>query len=164
MTVNDGRLVFDSKTEFSYSSDSRKTLTLTSKVEDISYGYTNKNYSMALGLSHPYTDVDVQLRSNIGKSSEKFTGAMDIMYLTARRERKNFALRGEINRIRNQLNLQVCITKIVSTEFVQNISEIFTVDISLLVLGIHCIISWRSKTFYLSDGITFEEHESLRRD
>ena len=107
LTINDGRTVFDSKTEFSYSPDSRKTLTLTSKVEDISYGYSNKNYSLSLGVSHPYTDVDMRLRSNVGSSDEKYTGAMDIFYLTARRERKNFALRGEINKIRNQLNVQV---------------------------------------------------------
>ncbi len=107
MTMNDGRTLFDGKTEFSYSPDSRKTLTLTSKVEDISNGYSNTNYSMVMVISHPYTDVDVRVNSNIGKSAEKVTGAMGIMYLTARRERKNFAMRGEIDRIKKSLNLQV---------------------------------------------------------
>ncbi|XP_046361600.2 uncharacterized protein LOC124138779 [Haliotis rufescens] len=107
LTLNDGRTLFDGKTELSYSSDSRKTLTLSSKVEDISYGYSNKNYSMTVAISHPYTDVDVSLTSNIGMSREKYTSGMNAKYLTARRERKNFALRGEINRIRKQLDLQM---------------------------------------------------------
>ncbi|XP_067679783.1 uncharacterized protein [Haliotis asinina] len=107
LTLNDGRTLFDGKTELSYSSDSRKTLTLSSKVEDISYGYSNKNYSMSVAVSHPYTDVDVRLTSNIGMSSDRYTSGMDVKYLTARRERKNFALRGEINRLRKQLDLQM---------------------------------------------------------
>ncbi|XP_071116773.1 uncharacterized protein [Haliotis cracherodii] len=107
MLLNDGRTVFNGKTQVSYSSDPRKTLTLTSRMDDISYGYGNTNYSFVVGISHPYTDVDVKLTSHIGSSSEKVSAGTGMTYLTARRERKNFALRGEINKLRKQIQLQM---------------------------------------------------------
>ncbi|XP_046569575.1 uncharacterized protein LOC124277891 [Haliotis rubra] len=107
MLLNDGRTVFNGKTQLSYSSDSRKTLTLTSRLDDISYGWGNTNYSLVVGVSHPYTDVDVKLTSHIGSSSEKVSAGTGITYLTARRERQNFALRGEINKLRKQIQLQM---------------------------------------------------------
>ncbi len=105
--MNQGRTLFNGKTELSYSSDSRKTLTLTSSLEDISRGHSNSNYSLVMGISHPYTEVDVKLTSHIGSSTEKLSGGMNLDYLTARREKKNFALRGEINKLRKQIELQV---------------------------------------------------------
>ncbi|XP_071088621.1 uncharacterized protein [Haliotis cracherodii] len=107
MLMNDGRTIFNGKSQLSYSSDSRKTITLTSRLEDISYGYGNNNYSFVVGISHPYTDVDVKLASHIGSSSEKVSAGASMSYLTARRERKNFALRGEINKLRKQIQLQM---------------------------------------------------------
>ncbi|KAJ8315900.1 hypothetical protein KUTeg_006534 [Tegillarca granosa] len=105
MTLNDGRVIFDGKTEFRYSDDSRKKLVIYSKLEDISAGYS-KNYSLSLGVSHPYTNVDIQMESHIGKSDEKYTAGMDVLYLTAQRQRKNFALMGEIDNYRNEINVQ----------------------------------------------------------
>ncbi|XP_046338509.2 uncharacterized protein LOC124119888 [Haliotis rufescens] len=107
MLLNDGRTVFNGKTQVSYSSDSRKTLTLTSRMDDISYGYGNSNYSFVVGISHPYTDVDVKLTSHIGSSSEKVSAGMDIAYLTASRERKNFALEGHLNTEMQMLKLKM---------------------------------------------------------
>ena len=107
MVMNEGRTLFDGKTQLSYSTDSRKTLTLTSRMEDISYGYNNANYSLVFAINHPSTDVDVQMASHFGSSSEKYSAGMNMMYLTARRERKNFALRGQINKLRKQIEFQV---------------------------------------------------------
>ena len=104
--LNEGRTLFNGKTSFSYSPDTRKTLTLLSKLEDLS-SYGSKNYSLVLAVTHPYTDVNAQLKSHIGWSSEKYSTNMDVSYLTARRDRKNMALRAEIDRLRQQINLEV---------------------------------------------------------
>jgi hypothetical protein len=36
MKIRSGNVIYDGRTEFKYSSDARKTLTLSSKLEDIS--------------------------------------------------------------------------------------------------------------------------------
>ncbi|XP_050403910.2 uncharacterized protein LOC126819756 [Patella vulgata] len=107
MTVDSGRTLFDGKTEFSYSPDSRKTLVLTSNVQDVSYDRNHNNYSLSLGIRHPYTNTDVQFTSHIGSSSEKYASGMQMQYLTASRKRINMALLGDIDRLRQQINLQI---------------------------------------------------------
>ena len=107
MSVNEGRILFNSKTEFSYSEDTRKTLTLMTSLEDISSGYESRNYSLTFGITHPYTDLDCRMLSTVGKSGERYSAGMDLSYMTAKREKKNLALRAEIDRLRNQMNFEV---------------------------------------------------------
>ncbi|XP_050402855.1 uncharacterized protein LOC126819071 [Patella vulgata] len=107
MTVYRGRVIFDGKTELSYSPDSRKTLILTSNVKDVSYDRTHKNYTMSLGISHPYTDTDVQLTSHIGRSTDKYSTGVELQYLTASRTQMNMVLLGEIDQLRRQINIEV---------------------------------------------------------
>jgi hypothetical protein len=38
-----------------------------------------------LGVSHPYTTVDVQAKAELGKSDDKLTAGIDIKYMNARR-------------------------------------------------------------------------------
>jgi hypothetical protein len=57
-------------------------------------------YNFLLGVSHPYTTVDVQAKAELGKSDDKLTAGIDIKYMNARRQTKNFALMTEIDRLR----------------------------------------------------------------
>jgi len=105
LMLNNGRIILDSKTDFIYSKDSRKTVTLISKVKSISR--KSMNYSVEIGLSHPYTNIDVQMTSTVGNSDEKMTFGMESTYLTARRETKTMALMTEINKIKKQISVQM---------------------------------------------------------
>lgn len=105
MLVNSGNVIYDGHTAFKYSTDSRKTLTLSSKLEDISG--RGDQYKLQLGISHPYTTVDFQTQAQITKGSDKLAADIDIKYLTAKRQTKNIALMTEIDKIRRQLNLKV---------------------------------------------------------
>ena len=107
MILNRGKVIFEGKTDFTYSRDSRKTITLTSKLMDISNHWSTKNYSFSLGLEHPYTAVGVQLKSHLGKSRSEYTGGFDLEYLTAKRETKSFSVNGEINKLRQSAKLNV---------------------------------------------------------
>ncbi|XP_041357844.1 uncharacterized protein LOC121374798 [Gigantopelta aegis] len=107
MSVNEGRTLFNSRTQFSYSQDSRKTLTFMSSLRDISTRYGAKNYSLTFGIAHPYTDLDCRMSSSVGQSTDRYSAGLDISYLTARREKKNLALRAEIDRLRNQMNFEI---------------------------------------------------------
>ncbi|GFS10552.1 microsomal triglyceride transfer protein large subunit [Elysia marginata] len=102
-----GRIILDARTDISYSKDSRKTLTLVSKLEDISDYYSHYNYSLAVGVSHPYTNVDIQMTSHLGCSEEKMTIGLSTDYLTARKQNKNLGLLAQINKLKRQLNLQI---------------------------------------------------------
>ena len=108
MVLNKGNVIFDGKTELTYSKDSRKKFTVTSRLEDLSRGYSTKNYSFSLDISHPYTSVGVQLTSHLGKSDSKITGSVDVGYLTVARETKTFSVDGEINKLLNSVSLKVC--------------------------------------------------------
>ena len=105
--VNRGRILFDGKTELTYSRDSRKKITLVSRLEDISTDRSSKNYSFVLGISHPFTSVDVKVSSHMGKSSDKMTGGFNMEYLTVRRETKTFSVNGEVDKLRKSASIDV---------------------------------------------------------
>ena len=107
--LDNGKIILDSKTDISYSTDARKTLTVISKVTDIS-DYYSKNYSVELGLSHPYTNIDIQTVSHIGSSDDKMTVGMQASYLTAKRQTKNLHLLSEIDMLKREINFRVNIT------------------------------------------------------
>ncbi|XP_056009974.1 uncharacterized protein LOC125679922 [Ostrea edulis] len=106
MTLNQGSVVFDGKTEFKYSKDEDKTVVVNSRIEDISRG-SNKNYTFSFGLRHLSSSVDVQFKSHVGMSDEKYSSGIKVDYLTAKRISKNFALMGEIDSLRRQINVEV---------------------------------------------------------
>ena len=58
-------------------------------------------------LTHPHTDLDVSMTSHIGASDNRYSAAVDTWYLTSRRQRKNMALRGEIDQLRRQISMEV---------------------------------------------------------
>ncbi|XP_076462150.1 uncharacterized protein LOC143294657 [Babylonia areolata] len=108
MALNEGRTVWDGKTAVSYSPDARRTLTLTSSLKDISDSDSSgKNYSLAVSISHPHTNTDITFTSHLGATGERLSAAMDTVYMTSRRTRKNLMLRGEIDQLRRQIDLQL---------------------------------------------------------
>lgn len=109
MLLNKGNVIYDGRAEFKYSPDSRKTLTLNSKLEDVSG--RGEKYNFELGVSHPYTTVDLQTRAMVTKTDDKLAADVDIKYLSARRQTKNIALMTEIDRIKKQMNFKVLINK-----------------------------------------------------
>ena len=106
MILNRGRVIFDAKTELSYSPDSRKKLVIMSKLEDIS-SWGSKNYSLSLGLSHPYSTVDVKMDSHVGESDSRLTGSVGLEYMTARRQTKTFQVSGQIDKLRKTVSFEV---------------------------------------------------------
>ncbi|XP_053393703.1 uncharacterized protein LOC123525510 [Mercenaria mercenaria] len=107
MSLNKGRILFDGKTELTYSRDSRKKFTIMSRLEDVSNSWSAKNYSFTFGISHPYTSVDVQVSSQFGNSNQKITGGINMNYLTVKRDVKTFSVNGEIDKARNAFSLDM---------------------------------------------------------
>ena len=87
------------------------TTTAMTRTTPLSVHYlhsSGKNYTLAVAISHPHTETDMSFTSHIGATGDRYSAAMDTMYLTSRRQRMNFALRGEIDQLRRQIDLQVC--------------------------------------------------------
>merc|ERR1719495_1966550 len=106
LQLDNGRIILDSKTDISYSNDASKTLTLISKVKDISSS-SSSNYSVEMIVRHPFTNTDVQMTSNLGSSDRKMTVGVEASYLTMQRKTKTLALLGEINKLKKQISLQL---------------------------------------------------------
>ena len=107
MVVNRGRIIFDAKTELSYSDDDRKKLVIISKLEDISRGSSSKNYSFSLGLSHPFSTLGIKMASHVGQSRTDLTGSIGLEYLTYRRQTRAFQMSGQIDKLRKTVNFEV---------------------------------------------------------
>lgn len=106
MKFNKGSVLFDGKTAFQYSKDSRKTLILSSRLEDLSSG-TDTNYSFNLGIKHPYTTVDVEVTSLLESSVYKKMASVDVKYQTANKMAKNFGIMGEIDSLKKSIKMDV---------------------------------------------------------
>ncbi|XP_076436385.1 uncharacterized protein LOC143275928 [Babylonia areolata] len=108
VAVNQGKTLLDATTALSYSQDSSKVLTFTSKLQDTTGAWDNgSNYTLHLTLTHPHTDLDVSMTSHLGATEDRYSAAVDTWYLTSRRQRKNMALRGEIDQLRRQLTMEM---------------------------------------------------------
>ncbi|VDI44373.1 Hypothetical predicted protein [Mytilus galloprovincialis] len=103
---NKGSVLFDGKTAFQYSKDSRKTLILSSRLEDLSSG-TDTNYSFNLGIKHPYTTVDVEVTSLLESSVYKKMASVDVKYQTANKMAKNFGIMGEIDSLKKSIKMDL---------------------------------------------------------
>jgi hypothetical protein len=71
------------------------------------YFSAGQNYSLYVAITHPITETDISLTSHLGATEDRYSAAVDAVYLTSRRQRKNMALRGEIDKLRQQIDLQV---------------------------------------------------------
>jgi hypothetical protein len=108
VAVNQGKTLLDATTALHYSRDASKVLTLFSKLHDTTGLFDDgSNYTLSLTLTHPHTDLDLSMTSHLGASNQKYSAAVDTSYLTTRRQRKNLALRGEIDQLRRQIVMEV---------------------------------------------------------
>merc|ERR1719295_1718517 len=108
VAVNQGKTLLDTTTALSFSPDARKALTLTSTLKDVTSSWeSGSNYTLSLGLTHPHTDLDLKVDSHIAAANHRYSAAVDTWYLTSRRERKNMALRGEIDQLRRQISMEM---------------------------------------------------------
>ena len=74
--------------------------------------YDDARYSTEWHLTHPGSFLDVTFKSEVGSSSQAVTGNMEVNYMTTRdRQIKTMSLRSEINKIRDELNMEVKIPK-----------------------------------------------------
>jgi len=108
VAVNQGKTLLDTTTALSFSKDTKKALTLTSTLRDVTSARdSGSNYTLSMSLTHPHTDLDVRMDSHIAASNDRYSAAVDTWYLTSRRERKNLALRGEIDQLRRQISMEM---------------------------------------------------------
>ena len=108
VAVNQGKTLLDATTALSYSQDRSKVLTLSSTLQDTTGSWdTGSNYTLRLSLTHPHTDLDLSMTSHLGASDHRYSASVDTSYLTSRRQRKNLALRGEIDQLRRQMTMEV---------------------------------------------------------
>ncbi|XP_052061384.1 apolipophorins-like [Mytilus californianus] len=104
LTENEGNIIHDAKTEFSYSSDPSKTIIFTSKLEDISEGGST-NHSYTFGVAQAFTKVDTSITTHLGRSDDKDSVGMLIKYQTAELQKKNLLLMAEIDKLNKKLIL-----------------------------------------------------------
>ena len=94
------------KTSLSYE---RQIWILEASMKDESR-YPHVNYSSLVRMSSPTNLIDVQLMNNAAANAEKTSRGFGLKYLTGRdRQLKTLALKAEINRLRNELTLEVTI-------------------------------------------------------
>ncbi|KAL8574772.1 hypothetical protein ACOMHN_035315 [Nucella lapillus] len=109
VAVNQGSTLLDSTTALTYSPDSSKVLTFTTTLKDTTGAWesSGSNYTLHLSLTHPHTDLDLSMTSHLGASEDRYSAAIDTWYLTSGHQRKNMALRGEIDQLRRQLTMEM---------------------------------------------------------
>ncbi|KAK7094147.1 hypothetical protein V1264_007812 [Littorina saxatilis] len=108
VAVKQGKTLLDATTAVTYSQDASKVLTLSSTLHDTTGAWdSGSNYTLHLTLTHPHTDLDLAMTSHLGASNDRYSAAVDTWYLTSRRERKNMALRGEIDQLRRLISMEM---------------------------------------------------------
>ena len=92
------------KTTLSYE---RQVWILEGALRDESH-HSSVQYSSFIRLASPTNLVDIQVLSNAVVAAETTSGGLELKYMTSRdRQFKTLALTAEINRLRNELKLQV---------------------------------------------------------
>ena len=104
--MNKDNFLYAGKTELEYSSNPDEKLTVSGKVNDESNG-RRQNYSMSMQVSHPKSLINVDVMSHVGSTDNKMSAGMEMKYQTARRSQKNLLLRGEIDKLRKTISMQV---------------------------------------------------------
>ena len=112
MAVNSGSTLLNTRTEFSYSVDPRKLIVVTTRIDDLSYGRDATNYSLAVGIVHPMTDVNIQMASHVGNSHALSSMATKVVYLTSAREKKTVEMRGHIDKLGKLMVVEVTMSRL----------------------------------------------------
>ena len=72
----------------------------------------NSRYVAEVKVTHPNSFTDFDFKSEVANSRESVGGNMEVKYQTAKdRQIKTMGLRAEINKLRDELNLEVSETK-----------------------------------------------------
>ena len=78
------------------------------KLADESPSSSNTRYVAEAHLTHPASYLDVQFTSQLTNNDEKMGGNMEVKYMMTRdRQLKTNALRAEINKLKEELNMEV---------------------------------------------------------
>ncbi|XP_067678851.1 uncharacterized protein [Haliotis asinina] len=105
MIRNQGNVLVDGTTVFTYSPDPRKALTLTTKLENLGRSGHN-NYTVSVGINHPSTYTNLLLNTHLGKTSTTCSSGLLLSYEARNREKKYFVLRGDVNHKLNKMNIE----------------------------------------------------------
>ena len=99
-----GESLFEGKASVAYSDqrfEGKAKIADLSKSGDI-------RYTTEWHLTHPGSFLDVEVKSDIGNSYKAASGNLEVNYMTTRdRSMKTMTLRSEINKIRDELDMQV---------------------------------------------------------
>ncbi|XP_048255783.1 apolipophorins-like [Haliotis rufescens] len=105
MIRNQGNVLVDGTTIFTYSPDPRKALTLTTKMENLgASGYNN--YSVSVGINHPSTSTNLLLNTHLGNTSMSCSGGLVLSYEARNRQKKYFVLKGDVNHKMKKMNIE----------------------------------------------------------
>ena len=95
---------YDGSINFQYAI---QNFAFTGKIADESAGLNSK-YVAEAKATHPNSFLDFDFKSEVGNSRQSVGGNMQVKYQTASdREVKTLVLRAEINKLRDELNLEV---------------------------------------------------------
>jgi len=106
LTLHKNGLTFSGRQELEYSTDARENLVMSARLQDLSRG-SDSNYSVEFGLSHPRSQIDIQMTSHVANGDAAMSAGMEMNYLTARRQMTNMRMRGEIEKLRKRMNMEL---------------------------------------------------------
>ena len=96
--------LFDGKANLKFAD---QNMEVKAKIADLSR-YNDHRYTTEWHLTHPGSFLDVQLKTDVGNSAEAVSGNMEVNYMTTYdRQMKTMAIRSEINKLREELNMEV---------------------------------------------------------
>ena len=85
-----------------------QTLEIHGRIADESDNIGEKRYVAEAHMTHPSSALDVQFTSRLTNNDETMGGDMELTYMmTEDRQRKSAALRAEINKLREEINIEV---------------------------------------------------------
>ncbi|CAH1772638.1 unnamed protein product [Owenia fusiformis] len=67
----------------------------------------NMNYTLQFGLKHPVSLLDIDMVGHVASVNDKLSTGASVSYLTTRRQNKVVYLRGEIDKVKKELDLQL---------------------------------------------------------
>ncbi|XP_059147634.1 uncharacterized protein LOC131935270 [Physella acuta] len=103
-----GSTLVDSKAEISYSSDPRKTITVTSVITNShSSSQKNYNYTADLTFEHPVTNTNIQITSHVGKVENICSAGSKFTFFTANMEQKSLEFWTKLDRENKLMDLKV---------------------------------------------------------
>lgn len=102
LLINRQGAIYSSRTAIKYSK-----LVLNAHLQDIAYDTDGHNYTLQIGITHPSSSIDVSMVSHVANSRSAMSALMEMNYLTMKNHKKNMMLRGEIEKIRKRMNMEV---------------------------------------------------------